>query len=61
MAEARGGSRLARALARRRVLLGFVFGAVAVWLAHPTPRTLAIGAAIAACGEALRIWAAGHL
>jgi protein-S-isoprenylcysteine O-methyltransferase Ste14 len=61
VAEARNGSRLARGLARRRVLLGFVFGVVAVWLAHPTPRTLSIGAAIAACGEAVRIWAAGHL
>jgi protein-S-isoprenylcysteine O-methyltransferase Ste14 len=61
VAEARNSTRLARALARRRVLLGFVFGIVSVWLAHPTPRMLAIGAAIAACGEALRIWAAGHL
>jgi protein-S-isoprenylcysteine O-methyltransferase Ste14 len=43
------------------VPLGFLFGALALWLANPTPRTLAAGAAIAAAGEALRVWAAGHL
>ena len=48
-------------LARRRVLLGFVGGAAALWLARPTPRTLAIGAAVAFAGELIRIWAAGHL
>ena len=32
-----------------------------MWLAEPTPRSLAIGAAVGAAGEALRIWAAGHL
>ena len=52
---------LREALARARVPLGFVFGAIAWWLAHPAPRSLAIGAAIAAAGEALRVWAAGHL
>jgi protein-S-isoprenylcysteine O-methyltransferase Ste14 len=50
-----------RWLARRRVTLGFVCGGVALWLAQPTPRSLAIGSAIAAAGELLRIWAAGHL
>jgi protein-S-isoprenylcysteine O-methyltransferase Ste14 len=48
-------------LAQRRVFLGFVAGAAALWLARPTPRTLAIGAGIAIAGELLRIWAAGHL
>lgn len=48
-------------LARLRVPLGFVFGAVALVLARPTPRSLAYGAAIAGAGEALRVWAAGHL
>jgi protein-S-isoprenylcysteine O-methyltransferase Ste14 len=48
-------------LARRRVLLGFVAGAVALWFARPTPWTLGIGAAIAITGELLRVWAAGHL
>ena len=51
----------AAALARKRVPLGFVFGALVLWLAAPTPPSLAVGAAIAALGEALRIWAAGHL
>jgi protein-S-isoprenylcysteine O-methyltransferase Ste14 len=48
-------------IARRRVSLGFVFGIVALWLARPTPSSIAAGAAIAIAGEALRIWAAGHL
>jgi protein-S-isoprenylcysteine O-methyltransferase Ste14 len=48
-------------LARRRVPIGFAAGVAALALARPTPRSLAAGAAIAAAGEALRIWAAGHL
>ena len=48
-------------LARFRVFLGFVFAAVVLWLAVPTMRSLAIGAAIAIIGESIRIWAAGHL
>jgi protein-S-isoprenylcysteine O-methyltransferase Ste14 len=48
-------------VARLRVPLGFVFGLLAVWLAAPTWRSLAWGAAIGLAGEALRIWAAGHL
>ena len=48
-------------LARRRVAFGFIAGIAALWLAQPTPRTLAVGAVIAACGELMRIWAAGHL
>ena len=50
-----------RQLARWRVPLGYVLGVVALWLADPTPRSLSIGAAVGAAGEALRIWAAGHL
>lgn len=52
---------LTRRLAQLRVPLGYVLGVVAFWLARPTPRSLAIGAAVGAVGEALRIWAAGHL
>ena len=52
---------LAEQLARWRVSLGFLFGAVALWLAEPTWQTLGAGAAIAGVGEALRVWAAGHL
>jgi protein-S-isoprenylcysteine O-methyltransferase Ste14 len=38
-----------------------VFGVLVLWLAEPTARTLLAGVPIAAAGEALRIWAAGHL
>ena len=48
-------------LARRRVALGFIAGALALWLARPTERSLRMGAAIAVVGELIRIWAAGHL
>jgi protein-S-isoprenylcysteine O-methyltransferase Ste14 len=50
-----------RRIARLRVTIGFVCGAAAIWLARPTPASLAAGAAIACAGEAIRIWAAGHL
>ena len=53
--------KVSRWLARRRVPLGFVCAAIALWLARPTPRSLAIGSAVAVLGELLRIWAAGHL
>jgi protein-S-isoprenylcysteine O-methyltransferase Ste14 len=52
---------LTRRLAKLRVPLGYALGVIALWFAEPTPRSLALGAAIAAVGEALRIWAAGHL
>jgi protein-S-isoprenylcysteine O-methyltransferase Ste14 len=52
---------MTRLLARWRVFLGFVFAAIVVWLATPTPRSMMIGAAIAVIGESIRIWAAGHL
>lgn len=50
-----------RRIARLRVPLGFVFGALVLGLAQPTPWSLAAGAAIALVGELVRIWAAGHL
>ena len=50
-----------RRFARYRVRLGFVAVAVGLWLATPSWRTLAIGGAIAILGEAIRVWAAGHL
>lgn len=52
---------LTRRLARWRVPLGFVFAAAVLGLAQPTGRTLAVGSVVALLGEALRIWAAGHL
>jgi len=48
-------------LARRRVPLGFVCAAIALWLARPTTRSIVWGAAVALAGELLRVWAAGHL
>jgi protein-S-isoprenylcysteine O-methyltransferase Ste14 len=50
-----------RLLARLRVFLGFLLAGVVFWLATPSPRSLAIGAAIAIVGEAIRLWAGGHL
>jgi len=52
---------LVAALARLRVALGWVFGVLVIVLAQPTGRTIAIGMSIAALGEAIRFWAAGHL
>jgi protein-S-isoprenylcysteine O-methyltransferase Ste14 len=48
-------------IARMRVALGFVFGVLVLILAQPTARSLFVGMSIAAVGELLRIWAAGHL
>ena len=55
------GGRLAETLARRRVPLGFAFGALVLWLAGPTTVSMLWGTAVSAIGESLRIWAAGHL
>jgi protein-S-isoprenylcysteine O-methyltransferase Ste14 len=52
---------LADALARRRVPLGFLCGGLVLWLSRPTNATLIAGFAIASLGEAIRLWAAGHL
>ena len=52
---------LVRTVARRRVALGFVAAAVMLVLARPTPESLGAGFLVAAIGECLRIWAAGHL
>jgi len=50
-----------RRIARLRVTIGFIAGIAALWLAQPTARSLAIGTIVAAIGEAVRVWAAGHL
>ena len=50
-----------RRLARLRVPLGFAFGIMVMWLATPCWTSLVWGLPIAALGESLRIWAAGHL
>jgi protein-S-isoprenylcysteine O-methyltransferase Ste14 len=52
---------LARALARGRVPLGFAAAVVAFWLARPTRLSLLAGGVVAVVGEAIRVWAAGHL
>jgi protein-S-isoprenylcysteine O-methyltransferase Ste14 len=41
--------------------LGFLGAALALWLARPTWASLAVGAVVAFLGEAVRVWAAGHL
>ncbi|HEU4565492.1 MAG TPA: isoprenylcysteine carboxylmethyltransferase family protein [Gemmatimonadaceae bacterium] len=46
---------------RFRVPLGFVLGALYLWLAQPTPATLAVGGGIALVGLLVRAWAAGHI
>jgi protein-S-isoprenylcysteine O-methyltransferase Ste14 len=55
------GESVAGFLARRRVALGFVVALAAIALARPTWATWKAGLLIAAIGEAIRIWAAGHL
>src|SRR5262249_34351012 len=48
-------------LARKRVALGFLCGVATLLLAQPPVRSVAAGMSIAALGELLRVWAAGHL
>ena len=48
-------------LARWRVRLGFAATAVALLLAKPTWQSWGTGLVIAVIGEAIRVWAAGHL
>ena len=48
-------------LARLRVPLGFAAGILVLVLARPTWWSLAIGTIVALAGEAMRIWAAGHV
>jgi protein-S-isoprenylcysteine O-methyltransferase Ste14 len=52
---------LTETIARRRVALGFLAAIATVLLARPTPLTWWIGLVVATVGEAIRIWAAGHL
>jgi protein-S-isoprenylcysteine O-methyltransferase Ste14 len=54
-------SRILRGIARWRVPLGFLAAAAAFWLARPTRASLLAGGGVAAVGEAIRVWAAGHL
>ena len=52
---------LASSLARLRVPLGFLSGVFVLWFSQPTIASVALGAVVAGLGEALRVWAAGHL
>jgi protein-S-isoprenylcysteine O-methyltransferase Ste14 len=54
-------SRIAEVLARKRVPLGFVTTIAALVLARPTWTTWQVGLLVAIAGEAIRVWAAGHL
>src|SRR5687768_13636173 len=58
---ARLRARPAEALARRRVSLGFVAAIIALVLAQPTWASWRLGLLVALAGEAVRVWAAGHL
>ena len=48
-------------LARKRVALGFVTTVAVLVLAKPTWTTWRTGLLVALTGEAIRVWAAGHL
>jgi protein-S-isoprenylcysteine O-methyltransferase Ste14 len=52
---------LVAVLARRRVSLGFVLAIAAIALADPTWASWRGGLLVALAGEAIRVWAAGHL
>ena len=45
----------------KRVPLGFLFAAIYLFFARPTPLTLAVGLPIAFIGLLIRAWAAGHI
>ena len=48
-------------IARLRVTVGFVVAGVGFWFATPSWTSLGLGALVASFGEAIRVWAAGHL
>jgi protein-S-isoprenylcysteine O-methyltransferase Ste14 len=52
---------VARLLARWRVTLGFVVAIVVIVFAAPTWNAWRVGLMVAIAGEAIRVWAAGHL
>ena len=54
-------SQRSRILGYIRLVLVYLFVGTLVWFSTPTPRLLAFGALIVLLGEAVRIWAAGHL
>lgn len=48
-------------MSRLRVPAGYVVGLVAVALARPDARSIALGMALAVLGETVRLWASGHI
>ena len=46
---------------RPRLLGVYALALLLVWIAEPTPRSLAAGGSLALAGELLRLWATGHL
>jgi len=46
---------------RHRVAVGWLVGLVVAVLARPTPLSLLLGLPLACAGEAVRIWASGHI
>lgn len=50
-----------KGLGRIRLVLVYLFVAALVILSRPTPALLIAGAVLAITGEAIRLWAAGHL
>jgi protein-S-isoprenylcysteine O-methyltransferase Ste14 len=46
---------------RLRVPFGYLLGILVLVLAHPSPPSLAAGGALALAGEAIRLWASGHI
>jgi protein-S-isoprenylcysteine O-methyltransferase Ste14 len=53
-----GWSKIAR---RIRVPLGFVFAVLYIWLAHPTAKSLGLGAVLIVLGVFVRAAASGHV
>jgi protein-S-isoprenylcysteine O-methyltransferase Ste14 len=56
-----GSGFLIATLARRRVALGFVAALATLILARPTWTSWRVGLVVAGLGQALRVWAAGHI
>ena len=48
-------------MARWRVRSGFLVGLAVLLLARPSPESLLLGLPLALLGEAIRLWAAGHI
>jgi protein-S-isoprenylcysteine O-methyltransferase Ste14 len=48
-------------LARFRVALGWVFAPLVLILANPSTESIVVGAIVGLAGEAIRMWAAGHV